>query len=1132
MALLMTGCLDDTFSDYNDIIGKGDANIRATVEFKNLVPNDLNTRTPGDVVGDVSNLQMVIYKVEGGNTTFYKRIVCNSLPDYELTTQGNEAEPGDKETGSSQTGNGQFEPTYEKTDHADFSFEPLPYGRYKIYAVANVPSLTDEQCTTEETLKSIQFTWNTDVAKNNAMFGYFTLGDDQASSGFDAPIIIVNKKTVDIHAWIKRLVSKVTVSFDPSGLKEAVTVYVKSVTIHDIPLHCPLGKNNVPNNDTLLIANGESINYYAPGNEKDYKKWDIILKKGTGSKGSDHSNEAQALFFFENMQGDYEGKKAYLKEQIPDETGVSVESPVYNGDGSMKNDFKDRVKYGTYIEVVAYYESRNSEKMSSGNIRYRFMLGKNITYNYNAQRNYHYKLTLKLRGFANEADWHIKYEEPTPSIFTPDPYYISYLYGQNVEYPIRILTGDALNTSRYILRAEIIENPWWPYDENTGGYPNLYLGTGDDYEGFAWMKGALEANVPGSVMGTDPPVYTSGDARNFAGFLSLRQPEMANGKYKDIEFPNVKEEEKGFVGRSYGPAHNAALKQYYIDNNVARAAYTLSVGERYVGLYDTVSHSYSDGTVVDGKYIVTRDVDESVTIKVPLYTRPKKMVAASDFTGNNPYGSYMRRAIVRITLWNEKGEKVKFLDLNDNEKLVDHRDVQISQVRRVENPKAIYRAWDNTDPFEIKLMHLTDVNATTPPNKFSTFPSEGPWRASIYACTEDFVKLTGPNGKVVTQKGQYITGSTGTDIVFSYQPTGKCDNAQATRCAIILVEYHDYTCNHMIFVRQGYDGRVTLAGTDWSSYQVYATGTSTDSYEAQDLKSCNVVVTRSPLSMGSLLKRCQYNYSIREGGNEGWLRAVSDMSVAYINSNNKADTKSVKWSSIEGFAWRTNSGSTALWETGWAETWNPVDNTNIPANTQLTVPTYKQFENLRDKCDFGFGIAYADDAITTATSLTEAYNYSDPDNTGKRSTSGVRACIAYDNATGANVLFPLGKEGNGRRPLSAPYSYSAASTNLKVSFSTSAGALSYGGMASVLYVKGTAYRPITYNHYRTSGAVYWVRVPYYNSDETKAYASWDINYFTLTFNKYDTGSIQKYTGNSTISGGNASDALPIKLIYK
>ena len=1127
-ACILQGCVDDTFAGYGADLGDGQADIQATVEFENLTPA-LQSRTAGDIIGPVSNLQIVIYKVNGEVTEFYDRIVCNDLEDYRLTTQGNSAEPTDKEVSNTGKTNGNFSSTGEKTDHASFSLKDLPYGRYKIYAVANVPGLTDDDCATEEQLKSMRFDWRSDIAENDEMFGYFTPADNQSSTGFDAPVIAINSKSVPIHAWIKRLVSKVTVAFDPSELMENITVYIKDVTIHDIPASCYLGKNNTADpelevNPVEIIPDGETIDY--SNGSDDYNDWQIKLQKASGTKGSSaHSNnDPRSLFFFENMQGDYEGQKDYYKVQIPEETGTSIDEPDELG----TNDYKDRIKYGTYIEVNGYYVSKNTKKMSSGKIIYRFMLGKNITYNYDAQRNYHYKLTLKFRGFANETDWHISYNEPTPSLYTPDQYYISYLYGQESGFPVRIITGDAANTARYTLKSEIIENPWWAYDEDSNGFPPITVGAASDINGFAWMKSAVEYNVTGGVLST--PYYV-GEKRNFAGFLSLRKPEMSNGKYSDIEFPDLKETDPTYAAQQYGPAHNNALIDYYNSHNVAHAAYRLEQGTYNVGLYDPSSNQYEVGTASDGQYTVTRDPDESVTLSIPMYTRPKKMVAASDFTGNNPYSSYMRRAIVRFTLWDQDGTQVKFKDLADNEKDVDHRDVPIYQVRRVENPKAIYRAWNKTDRFDVTLMHLRNTN-TAVATEFTPFQSEGPWRASILAQTDDkFIRLIGPDGTVVEEKGKYITGSTGSEnISFAYEPIGQCANANSTRCGIILVEYHDYTCNHMIYVRQGYDAPVTLAGTDWSCYQVYSTA---GEFTTKTLSDVNVVVTRSPLSIGSLLKRCQYNYSIREDGNPGWLKSVSSLSVTSV-SGNVATNSTASWASIQAYGWRNYGGTETRYNIGWADTWTTVD---YQAGKRLTVPTSQQYENLRDMCDFGFGIAYADGATGTAISVDDAYGYSDPDNNGVTGPMGIRACIAYDSSDGKNVLFPIGRLGMGRRTAGSA-GHVGGGGGISVP-AVGSGTLSYGGVSSVLFAATTTYRPIVYNHYRTPGALYWIKQPVFavkddgTPDELKSYATWDINYFTLTFNKYAYNSIAKFRKeDADANATTVSDAVPIKLVYK
>ncbi len=1138
LSFLFTGCLDDRLDEFGTDYGDGFGDLQVQVEFQNLSPA-LETRasggTAGDAIGPVSNLQMVIYSYSNGIVTFRERVVCNTLSDYVLTSQGNAGEPSDKQTGNNQQAGGQFESTGELTAHATFTIKDLPYGAYKIYAVANVPGLTDEQCQTEEDLKKIQFTWDSGTVGNNkAMFGYFTHDNDR-SSGFDAPIIAVNKPSVSIHSWIRRLVSKVTVAFDPSELKEAVTVYIKSVTIHDIPRTCRLGMDNTPGPKDSLLK-GETIDY--SNGSSDYNKWEIKMQKGSGRKGSSHSNTDNALFFFENKQGDYSNdpaKKDYLKEQIPDETGTSIDEPGDNLYGEGTNDFKDRVKYGSYIEVIGYYVSKNSEKMSSGNIKYRFMLGKDITYNYDAERNYHYKLTLKFRGFANEADWHIIYEEPTPSLYTPDQYYVSYLYGQESEFPVRVITGDPENTSRYTLKAEIIENPWWPSDDED--VPPSFIGSGDDPNGFAWMKSAVYT-VPSSENGGVSTPYYKDENKNYAGFLSLRKPETVPGKpdvYADIKLPDVKEEN----GRDYGPAHSDGLRKYYINHNVAHAAYSLTEGKRSVGLYDTDNGILSPGGSADGEYTVTKDADRSVTLKIPMYTRPLKMSAGTDFTGNNPYPSFLRRAKVRFTLFDEKGDSVKFRDLANNEIEVYHRDVPVIQVRRVENPKAIYRAHDNIDPFDVVLMHRRHRSGVAA-EKFEYFESEGPWRAIILKDPKGLVQLS-KDGTDVQGEGNSIEGSGGTKIEFTYTPTGVCD-ANETRCAIIKVEYHNYTCNHLIFVRQGYDKGVKLADANWSLYQVYAAkGTTSSQPENGVDKTVTVDVTKSPLSIGSLLKRGYYNASIREADNPGWLKDVSNnLSVAYYKNSTTVDTKSMAWSDIGGFGWYSYNGTQERYSYQWADTWDAEVN---ETTKKLTVPKYENYENLRDQCDFGFGIAYADGATKTAEDLGDAYGYIDKTNTGFRTSEGVRVCVAYDKSNGNNILFPLGKEGHGRRTCTSVAAITTK-TDFGVGGSRYSGVLSYGGLASVLWQSAAVHRPITYNHYRTPGAMYWVKkAKHISGDDQASYASWDINYFTCTFNNYSAASLGNFSGatqwndkdkkwDNVTNPTSCSDALPIKLIYQ
>lgn len=47
---------------------------------------------------------------------------------------------------------------------------------------------------------------------------------------------------MELHSWIRRAASKVTIAYDGSGLEDGVFIYLKSVTIKDIPQKCYLGK--------------------------------------------------------------------------------------------------------------------------------------------------------------------------------------------------------------------------------------------------------------------------------------------------------------------------------------------------------------------------------------------------------------------------------------------------------------------------------------------------------------------------------------------------------------------------------------------------------------------------------------------------------------------------------------------------------------------------------------------------------------------------------------------------------------------------------------------------------------------------------------------------------------------------
>ena len=1113
-AFIFTSC-EDKLPYISEEIGEGEATINAEVEFHALEPA-LESRAAGNAVDAINELWVVIYNVNSSGTgdQLYEKIRIYDSTDNDYVLPGsdfsisktNTANPGDAPTVTPPSGpnvgpnDGAVSGSGEATPKASFKLTHIPYGRYKIFAVANV-DLTDVDCSSIEKLRSTRFNWNTNVTLDNQMFGYFTPASVQTSNA-DAPVLTVSQDVVTLHSWIKRLVSKVTVSFDPSGLNESIRIYIKSVTIHDIPASCALGKKNTPDAADQLIKNGESFTYYNPGQDKDsdHEKWKIVLSRGSGPKGeTDHTEADPALYFFENMQGNFNGQPDYDKRQQvsgQDQVGTNINEPGTNAEGNP-NDYKDRVSYGTYIEVEAYYNSFNKDKISEGPIKYRFMLGKNSTFDYNAERNYHYKLTLKFRGWANEVDWHIDYHEYTPTLITPEPYYISYLYGQEMEFPARVILPPGEDLSRYTVKAEIVENNWFPWDRDAnngaGARPAQYIGPTTDIDGFAWNVPAYNDIYP--CVNYTPEKYNVDfpySGANYVGFLSLRPNESdVIGSDAEIRAMGLTPDDNG-----YGATANTYLQNYYKNHDLAVREFRLN-----------------------GTEASQDPVDKSVSVKIPMYTRNKEMVPATDFSGNNPFNSYFRYAKVRFTLWKD-GQQMSFKNGKDEDEM--ERISTIYQVPRVENPKAIYRDWDNDASFAVKLMTLPEAGTST----FKAFTSDGPWRVSVMCETEDFIRLTDRSGsKTVSGVGNYIYGSTDETIEFTYKPKDKLSSSNSTRCGIIKVEYNDYNCVHLIIVRQGYHKGVKLGQATWSCYNVYATADqSASGYTPGNATSVNVALTRSPLSVGSYLKRNQYNYSIREANNQnyGWLKYINnvDISTVYLNASGTTQTRNVRWGNIEGYGWTNFAGTATRYDRKWADTWTAVG--GFCNGERFDVPTAADYISLRDNSKFGYGIVYADGATATAETFAVATGYTDYDNQGTRSANGIRACVAYNEDNGDNIIFPLSAVGQARRTrqIGSGTSYS--------------GTISYGGVTSVLSSAINRYRPLTYDLYRTPGAVYWVKQPVLNSSGQPDYPSWDINYLTLVFNPYAYNSLGGWSGTAfeTTDATRCSDALPIKLKYK
>lgn len=1013
MIATVTSCYDEFMKQ--EFIGEGKASISATLDFKPMSSALSRTRAAGDALKDISSLHVLLYNKDKNLIDKWK-IEGYSESDENRTDKDAEANP-----------NGEHHTAETTTKRATFKLpEEIDFGKYYMYAVANIPDLLtnsaySEAIQTVDGLKGIPLTWDSEnVAKNGQMIGFFTKSSAPALSADDESLI-VNEKSVKLHAWLRRAASKVTVAFDGSNLKEGVFIYIQSVQIKDIPSQCYLGKdNNVGREGYTLdmpgsgpdMSDGETITYHEGDMAEDFEYGegcaDHRVTVGSPHFGS-HDETAPALYFYENMQG--AGDNMPDKRQDADNNGILDFPGLPNKPEDPNKEWnyrlKDAVPYGTYIEVHAHYISNNSERLGNGHIIYRFMLGQNETNDYNAKRNCHYKLTLKFKNFANEADWHIEYEEPEPGVMTPEPYYISYLYNHSMMYPIKVNTGG--RKIEYI-KAEILENNWAPYNASSDiyytGAPN---GVAAPWNGFLSLHKTTETVLYPEEITNNETYYK-------------KDPKRGEREYKNFILPI-----------------NKTSEEFTTENSEP-----------------------------DDKYRVEKHPTEANTynIYIPMYTRAKQMISTTGYTGNNPYVAYQRKARVKIIT------KLEGLDkIFENE-------VPIYQVRRVVNPKGIYRSLKNNKSFHVVLKRLPGEDQ----QMFKTFQSEGSWKAYVVKETNGkgiTLSVTDPNTTELKDDPEYgkaIYGKTGSVIDFNVNFEQSSDNPSENRYAIIRVEYHNYTCQHLIFVRQGDkpDDLVTN-GVKW-----YAMNMKTTSELASN-----------PLDEGSLFKFGNWSHPIDALSNknprEPWINVTPGDFKIYPEDGftNAATGDKMVWTDI------IHS--------------NTTDGFGNPQMANARVATGADFWELRNSyIEQGYGVLYGDDATETADDIVEVYGY---DYEHNKSGRGMRGCFAYNSNTGKNLFFPIGASGYGHRK----QSYKATWGDPE----TLNGVLRYAAGRTQLYPSPVE-RPLFYDLYKRPGGIYWLNaeIPQdYFTPTDGVSLGWDINYFSFDFNFISKGNLIKSGGS-------------------
>lgn len=1056
-ALLLSACVDDDLGNIPGVYPEGETTVSLEAAFSPFAASSLESRAipPGNAMSDISDLVVLAYDKNGN-------LIRDISPVRIDFTQ---ADVKDEDRTDNDASNGNKAEDVTKCLRKTLT---LPYGEYYLIAVANLgedytgdpgnmtPGVKDTwyeltnpegryygKYETLSELREMEVEWiPTNYKRNREMLGYFTNNTDRthpdvpsATKGFQT--VKINSQGISLRAWLRRCASKVTIDFDGSGLRENVHVYIKDARIYDIPKYCTLGfgrdgdtdYNNHPGKGDELLASVHSIDY---GTGSDFHAWPEITKGRPyiyqsydkesplyNVRKEFHGAANDALYFYENMQGDAPKGKLPVADLV-------------NGGVENADLVKDGVPYGTYIEVTAHYYSMSDGNIAEGDIKYRFMLGKDVEKSCDAERNFHYKLTLKLRGNANDYDWHIDFKDD--GFIIPNPWYVSYLYNHNATMPFKYTPPAGYKVVR--LKAEITENPWYPA---YGQIPD-----GEDKHPAAYKN-----------------PLNKGDGN---GFLSLHWTHKSVVTLDDAGYPELLDKGTFLYGNTdKAPKLNDA---YYYGKAPSNS--TINRSERTY---------YFDGTADDtnsGKdaYSYTKDGDK-YTFYIPLFTRAKVLVKQTGYSGNNPFVGYERHAKVRITATIE--------NIATGTRTTEWDTTTVRQVRRVVNPKGVYRKPGNNEDFDVTLMRLHGDNE----EEFNEFESDGPWMAEIIG-DKNFITLDGR---------QFVTGSTKTPIKFKikFNKLNSNPNDQTVRNAVVRVKYHNYTCTHLIFVRQGYAPQaISKTGVNMNGSGQKATVWNTFNSIVYNVKA------EDPRDEGSLFKFNQIGRAIDAYSNvyrkaDGTVDynfptedAFKTPPAIYLAENEKGDRTylpdPVSWSSI------TAGGN------GWSD---------------RNIATARDFEQLylTPNIQFGYGVLYADGATTTQKKVADAYGWyrfdlgDKPDNK-----KGMRGMFAYywdendpgNEFTAKNIFFPIGRSGYGHR---------------KNAGGETPGTLRYScnrnGYASVF--ENVA--PLFCHLYRRPGAIYYARVPSekYLGWDGKESSDWfyalDINYFTFDVNAITSGNV-------------------------
>lgn len=1061
LSMGISSCVDDFNPDFGVVDGS-EQDIAVTINFEPLSVYGIESRAGSEnglLIQDIKTFRMLVYD-ESGEKLLYNYLIWDNGSVNETTDVYQQNYNKYEYNAEEASDNTSAKLTYRLR---------IPSGKYYIYGVANAEkNITPDKYATRNLLKSISCEWNKDdISENSQMFGVFSIEDNQLAYKSDKPVIITDKSS-SINCWLRRLASKVTVAFDGTGLFDNVQVYIESIHLRDIPKNCMLGIPNVPgidpefgdtyDYDNLYVVDKQpkmqapdrryddikgvifdgatdeiqQINHAIPLIPDDYlhicNKRHPYLGMGSDSENSNdetivsnaHAHVSKAFFFYENMQGkSIAGRSKY--QDANDDKKIDNPDPEEN---NLDSGWKDGKAYGTYVEVKGFYRCTDSDgHVSDGPITYRFMLGKDAESDFNAERNHHYQLTLKFKGYGNDADWHIVYENKR-GIEIQSPMYISYLFNKKMMASIRV-SGVLPTGSK--LRAKIVDCDWKPWGiADSESFP---LPTKGFYSPVTWTE-------------KDGP---------WNSFLSLRRTQVVK-----VEIPGKENMPSNQYNFTESWEYN---KKYYTDNEC---------GERD---YDIVPKTDGyDSNDDKGLYFVSKLAEDGVgnvterLFTIPLYTRAKELITRIGFTGNNPYTEYPRSGTIEFSIVDASGKAISGFEPVQ---------LQVIQVRRIVNPKGVWRKSGSTQPFRVTLMRLINESSD-----FKEFDSQGKWYAEVVPESDaGVISLSsteagsGMNNRPQTYVSR-IEGEAEHPIDFYINFHGK------NGCAIVRVRYHNYTCEHDIFCREGYEEPIDVTGDGknwWPAYNV-------DHFQGK-----KAIYTKSPLQQGSFFRRENYTAILASNDKKyGFNVQPNGGNFDVIGSDEEVTT--LPWNKIVPSA---SSSTPSNWT---------IENSNerIPTGDDFYSFIAPTANDLNFKISKAYGVLYGDGAEKTQTKPANAYGYDRTD--GEDDERGMRGVFVYNNKNTAQIFFPIGATGYGHRQ--GPKASHESGVD---------GTLRYAGREALMPENASLKeRPLFYDLYKRPGAIYWMRhyyksvpnVPDKNYIDCSKSSAFDMNYFTMGFEGY------------------------------